>query len=977
MTELFFKLADLSIDAGWLVLAVIASRFLLKKAPKSLHCCLWILVAVRLVCPFSWESVFSLMPERAEVPKGVQFAVSHAQPGQIVYSRSEPVQEDAGEQPRRVSYVAVPTFDGETRALKVSHPDAMGVVLGHAGWIWLGGMTLMCAYAAVSYLRIRKRIRVSLELSPGVLLCDYIDTPFILGILRPKICLPSEMNPADAAHVLAHEKAHLRRRDHWWKPLGYLLLSIYWFHPLLWLAYILLCRDIELACDERVVKTMEETDRRAYSEALLKCSVPRHLILACPLAFGEVGVKQRIRAVLNYRKPGFWILLISILVIAVVAFTFLTDPVNLESPFEKDLWATELIYSHGGNPVTEAPSELWEVLRLSTYGGNAPLADYYYTVFTELELAEDNFDVYFDDSRGWLSGSAERFRKNNAGAWYLYNRDDFSYSNYLPFYYLLQQKNGDLYLTKGRLWQGNRKPGVTRIEWMVKLEQTPPGILYTDGSTPFFYTRTLKKEHLQSSSFALSIYDEDGTMKEETLWSEEILHHLHCIPENAFSLGTPVQNVEVSCNIDLNGGDIYDILLRYGDEKVDIVLNQNAPWEYGKTGDKVWIIDFDPLTKLFAQYSPKYDQPAFLDNLDDPYRWCQEMDSSLIEYAQVSIISELKHYGGYFLETNQLDNLLVQLKNIPEDAFIPADTTTSSPSAHENPAIFINWTPMHLQSITTFHAALEEEDGKLYLSFLSASRLHCQRWEIQNETFLTYFRTLFNLAEPYDFHRVMYPEDTITVSHGYANLSLPVYPYNEHEVVEYSDDKTPFGIRFRPKAVDEGWLYLQFCPGGFTPEETWEPRGTEGSYWSGNEPLYCFQDYHLPGQNCWHTILYCPCDRAEHYTNLPGDYVLLNEGADDWVSEYYYEISNTLGSRVMAEGYLNREKILEIADSLLNGTPYQNKIITTAGVRYTIAAAFDYPSGLWTLTYQGKDDQEPTPVLQLDTAGNVVWSILP
>ncbi|MBQ3193411.1 MAG: M56 family metallopeptidase [Oscillospiraceae bacterium] len=326
MTELFFKLADLSIDAGWLVLTVIAARFLLKKAPKSLHCCLWILVAVRLVCPFSWESVFSLMPERPEVPKGVQFAVSHAQPGQIVYSRSEPVQEDAGEQPRSVSYVAVPTFEGETRALKVSHPDVMGVVLGHAGWIWLGGMTLMCAYAAVSYLRIRKRIRVSLELSPGVLLCDYIDTPFILGILRPKICLPSEMNPADAAQVLAHEKAHLKRRDHWWKPLGYLLLSIYWFHPLLWLAYILLCRDIELACDERVVKTMEETDRRAYSEALLKCSVPRHLILACPLAFGEVGVKQRIRAVLHYRKPGFWIILVSLMVTAVISVCFLTDP---------------------------------------------------------------------------------------------------------------------------------------------------------------------------------------------------------------------------------------------------------------------------------------------------------------------------------------------------------------------------------------------------------------------------------------------------------------------------------------------------------------------------------------------------------------------------------------------------------------------------------------------------------------------------
>lgn len=975
MTELFFKLADLSIDAGWLVLAVIAARFLLKKAPKSLHCCLWILVAVRLVCPFSWESVFSLMPERPEVPKGVQFAVSHAQPGQIVYSRSEPVQEGAGEQPRSVSYVAVPTFDGETRALKVSHPDVMGVVLGHAGWIWLGGMTLMCAYAAVSYLRIRKRIRVSLELSPGVLLCDYIDTPFILGILRPKICLPSEMNPADAAHVLAHEKAHLKRRDHWWKPLGYLLLSIYWFHPLLWLAYILLCRDIELACDERVVKTMEETDRRAYSEALLKCSVPRHLILACPLAFGEVGVKQRIRAVLHYRKPGFWILLISILVIAVVAFTFLTDPVNLESPFEKDLWATELIYSHGGNPVTEAPSELWEVLRLSTYGVNAPLATYYGQNFTELELTAGNFDTYFKDDRGWTSSSAEKLRIKNENAWFLYNETDTSYVNYISFYYLLQQKNGDLYLTKGRLWQGVNKPGKSRIEWMVKLEEGIPGVLYTDGETPFFYTRTLKQDHLQQPrQLFFTIYEEDGTQTEKQIWIDDILHYLHCIPEDAYKLGDPIQNVEVTFLIDLNGSTIFDILLRYGDGKVDMVLNQNAPWKYGKTGDKVWTIDFAPLTKLFSQYSIKYSPSGFLINPQNPYLWCQEMRVTDVEYTEVQLSTDLKIRGGYFLEANQTEDLLDQLKKLPETAFTPAGSAVRNLNSS---SVFIHWTPLHLQSSETICALLEWENGKVYFSFLCGEDSNHQRWEIQDDDFASYYGSLFDLAEPYDFHNVMEPQDTITVSHDYANLSLPVFPYNEYEIVEYTDEKTPFGIRFRPRAAKEGWLFLQFCPGGFTPNAGWLSSGEHGGSYRDSELLYSYTRYRQLISGCLHINPYCTCFQAEHVTNLAGDYVLLNEGADPWIAEFYNEVRFTLMFKEIASGYLSQGRIMEIAEEHLEGTPYQNQLISESGIRYTLTPSFDYHSGLWTLNHLGKDDLEPTKVLQLDTAGNVVWSILP
>ena len=189
-----------------------------------------------------------------------------------------------------------------------------------AGWVWLLGLAAMLAYALVSYLRLRRRVRVSIPLWENIYVCDEVPSPFILGIVRPRIYLPSVLDEAQRGSVLSHERAHLARRDHWWKPLGFALLAVYWFNPLLWLAYTLLCRDIELACDERVVQFMELEERKAYSAALLNCSTNRAHFAACPVAFGEVSVKERIKSVLSYKKPGFWISLVA------VSYTHLTLP---------------------------------------------------------------------------------------------------------------------------------------------------------------------------------------------------------------------------------------------------------------------------------------------------------------------------------------------------------------------------------------------------------------------------------------------------------------------------------------------------------------------------------------------------------------------------------------------------------------------------------------------------------------------------
>ena len=332
MDTLFLTLLDRSLDAGWVVLAVAGLRFLLKKAPKGLHCCLWALVALRLVSPFSLESALSLMPKHPDL----SVAAEETLPEQI---RSLQWEEDSQPGDRMTVTYQTPQGQDQTYEVyldrdgttqQVTAPRNAPSWLSIAGWVWLAGMILMLSYAAFSYRRLHRRVAASIDLGSGVRLCDYIDTPFILGFLSPKIYLPSDMDPRDAAHVLAHERAHLKRRDHWWKPLGFGLLAVYWFHPLLWLGYLLLCRDIELACDERVVGNMDPAEKKEYSRALLNCSVTRPMVMACPLAFGEVGVKQRVKNVLQYRKPGFWILAAAAAVSLAAAVCLLTDPAASE-----------------------------------------------------------------------------------------------------------------------------------------------------------------------------------------------------------------------------------------------------------------------------------------------------------------------------------------------------------------------------------------------------------------------------------------------------------------------------------------------------------------------------------------------------------------------------------------------------------------------------------------------------------------------
>lgn len=322
MAAVFLKLLNLSISASWLVLAVLALRLVLRRAPKWVNVLLWGMVALRLMLPFSIESALSLIPSAETLsPEVVRF-----DPAPTITSGVE-----------FIDNAVNPSLSESFAAAPLASVNPLYVWTYLAGWVWLIGLGVMLLYALVSYLRLRRRVSVSLCVQENIYLCDAISSPFILGVVKPRIYLPSSLDEVQRQNVLSHERAHLARHDHWWKPLGFALLAVYWFNPVLWLAYALLCRDIELACDERVIRTMDESAVKTYSTVLLACSMPRKAVITCPLAFGEVGVKERVRNALHYKKPAFWVVAASVAVCVVVAVCFLTNPERATMKWAKSL----------------------------------------------------------------------------------------------------------------------------------------------------------------------------------------------------------------------------------------------------------------------------------------------------------------------------------------------------------------------------------------------------------------------------------------------------------------------------------------------------------------------------------------------------------------------------------------------------------------------------------------------------------------
>ena len=467
MSAFFLKIVNMSISASWLVLAVLLLRLVLKKAPKWVSVLLWGFVAVRLICPISIESMLSLIPSAETISP------------EIMMDWTPEISTGIGSLDTVVNPIITESFAPKPYA----SANPLQILIPVCGNLWLLGILVMLVYTAVSYILLRRKVATAILLKNNVYQSENVGSPFVLGVIKPKIYLPFQMDGQSLEHVIAHEESHIRRRDHWWKPAGFLLLAIHWFNPMVWLGYTLLCRDIELACDEKVIRQMDNESKADYTQALVACSVNRRGIAACPLAFGEVGVKERVKSVMHYRKPAFWIIIVSVFSCIAVAVCFLTNP---KSPLSG---ALPNIHSHA-YVVEEVTYEAIMYSFTVVAGENSPI--YAITedmtlvsqrevseegVWAELgklediTLSKENFDDLFEMPGNWAdSVNAKSIRINTEKAWQLiYDQE--------VLYYVLKQENGDLYLAYGYTGFSDSYAYYPHIRWLYKLTIDTTGMV--------------------------------------------------------------------------------------------------------------------------------------------------------------------------------------------------------------------------------------------------------------------------------------------------------------------------------------------------------------------------------------------------------------------------------------------------------------------------------------------------------------------
>ena len=442
MEAIFLKVLNMSLTAIYPIAAAIVLRLLFRKIPKSIGCFLWVPAALRLIFPWSPTSIFSLIPSSQPLPETFLYAATpQLETGIPALNNS-----------------LNPIVAGSLTPVGLTSANPTQIYSFIAAWIWFIGIGIMIIYAVVSFLVLRHRVSVSLPLDGNRRLCGNINSPFIMGIIRPRIYLPESLTEGSLPAVLAHEDAHLRRRDHWWKFLGFCIVIVHWFNPLVWLSYILFCRDLELACDEHVVQSMDPEDRKAYSAALLRCSIPRHSVHITPLAFGEIGVKVRIKQVLHYHKPARWVSIIAWVVCLLMIVCFLTDspkatpPSGVAFPFGTHYQVEEVVFTSAHlssrfyTPETAPYYYLTDDMQLRILEDKAANNWLNAGTMTRGTLTAETFDDKFFPHY-WSDGmSAAKLREENLKVWELI-KDPLQFHD--QYYVLLQQENGDLYLAWG------------------------------------------------------------------------------------------------------------------------------------------------------------------------------------------------------------------------------------------------------------------------------------------------------------------------------------------------------------------------------------------------------------------------------------------------------------------------------------------------------------------------------------------------
>ena len=393
MEKIFLTVVNMSVSATWFLLAVLILRFALKKAPRGVTCVMWALVGVRLAIPFFVESSISFLPSAKVFPDTFLYAATPKIDSGIEF----------------IDNAVNPVIGGSLSPELGASANPTQVYSFIFAGIWIFGAGAMIIYMVSSFIRVKLCVREAVLENENVWLCDRVDTPFILGIIRPKIYLPSNIERSDAVYVIAHEKAHIKRLDYLWKPLGFLLLAVHWFNPAMWLAYVLFCRDIEFACDEKVIRELNAEGKREYSEALLNLSVPKRMISACPLAFGEVGVKERIKSVLGYKKPSFGLFLLSLILVFVAATGFLTSPYTEQMPNERlSVFIDVQIHEHTKKDYNEHMYRIWEFDVLDIVEKDEKTTVYMWLYYGEYSEDEEHNAVCINMKKGPVAITAKK-----------------------------------------------------------------------------------------------------------------------------------------------------------------------------------------------------------------------------------------------------------------------------------------------------------------------------------------------------------------------------------------------------------------------------------------------------------------------------------------------------------------------------------------------------------------------------------------
>ena len=822
---IFLKVLNMSIAATWVALAVLVLRFLLKKAPKWIAVALWGMVALRLVCPFSIESMLSLIPSRETIPE------------EIIYWEGEGLHQQT--QLNVVQDTAL--YEPVTVELDTPVGTATAWEL-YASAGWMGGILLMAGYATVSYLRLKRKVAPSMHISDNIYLCDYIDTPFILGIVSPKIYLPSSMDPGSAAHVLAHERAHLKRKDHWWKPFGFALLAVHWFNPVLWLAYILLCRDIEMACDEKVIRDMAVPDKKAYSEALLRCSVSRRMIAACPLAFGEVGVKERVKTVLNYKKPGFWVVLLAVIALLAAAVCLLTDPVpkteNIEQYFESLNEPVVIMEDRANRTITmtieltatSGPGEFlvemmeknkgvekWDTIRL----GKLHISE----SFEHTILAGDDYKIQVTPLSGEPGNATFAITREG------YKQDpqlkfDLSGSNVSD----IDTEETMKHIREFNGMEENQNAYVNGKNFEILLQEN------FDFASTFIHYFFYQDQKTMGSMLTYTAYADTGTLlgtheceEQETVYLlQHYLEALRCLPQERIRSMSPEAGRYHIRHVEEGTPESYARVIRYSDQGIGatdgwLVHLEVIPMYRGEDGE---FVD----AKEEAIHVFYGDTPADVNGVI--------LDAKILEISNKSYLVEPMPGSA---ELNSADRIWVQMELDADPMPLVGDILRITYDG---------------QLMETYPAQI----GKVF-------RMQVVTAEYGIEVDLG--------------KRIAHFNDTVS-------LGIQIPESWEYERVNSAGDGSILEIRFRPKGK-EGWVSLRYesapfgvCGTGLVTEDVTfgGHKGTQGFY---------------DGRNIWSFI------RIQE--DLPGDFVILNDGADSWLhnANYHATLWKMLETIVISE----------------------------------------------------------------------------